>query len=89
MLLTAHLCHPRPSANDNASGVAALLAAAGCWPTLPGGGGCAVRFLWGPEFLGIAAYLHDVVHAGRAPVPVLALNVDMAGEDVGGAAGRW
>lgn len=81
MLLTAHLCHPRPSANDNASGVAALLAAGRVLATLPGAG-CAVRFLWGPEFLGTAAYLHDVAHAGRAPVPVAAVNVDMAGEDV-------
>ena len=28
-LLTAHLCHPAPGANDNASGVAGALAVAG------------------------------------------------------------
>jgi hypothetical protein len=86
LLLSAHLCHPRPSANDNASGVAALLALI---PALRPGGpagpsvgpGLGVRFVWGPEFLGLAAYLHDVVGAGAAARPVAAVNVDMAGED--------
>jgi hypothetical protein len=88
MLLSAHLCHPRPSANDNASGVAALLGTArvlrAAGSRAPGAG---IRFLWGPEFTGTAAYLHDVVHAGAAPVPILAVNVDMAGEDLGGCGG--
>ena len=79
LLLSAHLCHPRPSANDNASGVAALLGIARAHGVL--GGGRALRFVWGPEFVGMAAYLHDRVHAGRAPMPVAAVNVDMAGED--------
>lgn len=78
LLLTAHLCHPRPSANDNASGVAALL---GIARALRPGHGRGVRFLWGPEFVGTAAYLHDMVHGGQASRPALALNVDMAGED--------
>jgi hypothetical protein len=82
VLLTAHLCHPRPGANDNASGVAALLGAArvltgAAWTQGPG-----VRFLWGPEFCGVAAYLHDQVGSGRTPPPSLAINVDMAGQDV-------
>jgi hypothetical protein len=82
VLLTAHLCHPRPGANDNASGVAALLGAArvltgAAWTPGPG-----VRFLWGPEFCGVAAYLHDQVGGGRTPPPSLAINVDMAGQDV-------
>lgn len=94
ILLSAHLCHPRPSANDNASGVAALLGAArvlvrgGRERTRDGGTDhWGVRFLWGPEFTGSAAYLHDVVQAGRAPAPVLAINVDMAGEDLGRCGG--
>ena len=41
-----------------------------------------VRFLWGPEFTGVAAYLHDKVGSGRTPPPSLAINVDMAGQDV-------
>jgi len=100
LLLAAHLCHPRPGANDNASGVAALLGVA---RVLAGGrdgagrgqgsagsgkgsgagsGQPDIRFVWGPEFVGVAAYLHDVVQAGRAAVPSLAVNVDMAGENV-------
>jgi hypothetical protein len=71
-LLSAHLCHPRPSANDNASGVAALLGVA---RMLTAGYGPSVRFLWGPEFVGTAAYLHGAVRR-----PTLALNVDMAGQ---------
>jgi hypothetical protein len=101
LLLSAHLCHPRPSANDNASGVAALLAVARVLASsgpgrafVPDPAGVpgysapgpaerpALRFVWGPEFVGVAAYLHDVVLAGRAPRPVLAINVDMAGQDV-------
>ena len=80
LLLSAHLCHPRPSANDNASGVAALLGLARAGEVF-GRTGAAVRFVWAPEFIGMAAYLHDIVHAGRAPVPIAAVNVDMAGED--------
>jgi hypothetical protein len=85
MLLSAHLCHPRPGANDNASGVAALLGAARVLTRKDGPGaepGPGIRFLWGPEFTGVAAYLHDVVMAGAARPPVLAVNVDMAGQDV-------
>ncbi len=72
LLLTAHLCHPRPSANDNASGVAALMAVASL---LRDTAGAPVRFVWGPEFVGTAAYLQ------QAPAPAIAVNVDMAGED--------
>src|SRR5262245_61677880 len=61
ILLSAHLCHPRPSANDNASGVAALLGAARVLVARGGTGRCGLRFLWGPEFTGTVAYLHDVV----------------------------
>ena len=74
-LLSAHLCHPRPSANDNASGVAALLGAARVLAGTRRRRG--VRFLWGPEFTGMAAFLHDVA----AAPPLAAVNVDMAGED--------
>jgi len=92
-LLCAHLCHPRPGANDNASGVAALLAIArllGAWrreaSRHQASGRQAshrkgIRFLWGPEFTGLAAYLHDEVAAGHRPRPLAALNLDMVGED--------
>ncbi|MFV2010761.1 MULTISPECIES: DUF4910 domain-containing protein [unclassified Micromonospora] len=79
-LLSAHLCHPRPSANDNASGVAALLATARLLGARPVGGPD-LRFLWAPEFVGVAAYLHDLVGGGTVARPSLAVNVDMAGQD--------
>jgi len=79
----AHLCHPRPGANDNASGVAVTLGLAEAFRSFatrsPLGAG--LRFVWGPEFVGTAAYLHDVVGEGRAPLPRYVLNLDMVGED--------
>lgn len=72
--LQAHLCHVRPGANDNLSGVAALLGLvssfAGTTPQKT------IRFLWGPEFVGTAAVLHE--RTGR---PTCVLNLDMVGED--------
>jgi Peptidase family M28 len=76
-LFLAHLCHPRPGANDNASGVAATLGLAEALRAE----GIGLRFVWGPEFIGAAAYLHDVVGAGRAPLPRCVVNLDMVGED--------
>jgi Peptidase family M28 len=82
VLLTAHLCHAMPGANDNASGVAALLGV-GRTLTRMGYGRPArtLRFLWGPEFVGLAAYLYEIVGEGRAPTPFAAVNLDMVGED--------
>lgn len=74
---TAHLCHPRPGANDNASGVAALLGIAATLIAARRRPERTIRFLWGPEFLGVAATLH-----GRmGSLPLAALNLDMVGED--------
>ncbi|MGQ9594699.1 MAG: DUF4910 domain-containing protein [Anaerolineae bacterium] len=83
VVLVAHLCHPRPGANDNASGSAALLEAAttlqrllqeGLLPPLRRG----VRFLWVPEMAGTYAYL--ATHEGEIPRTVAGLNLDMVGE---------
>jgi Peptidase family M28 len=84
IVVISHLCHPRPSANDNASGAAALLETARVLETLrregrwaPGERG--VRFLWVPELTGTAAWFgNDPVRAKRV---VAALNLDMVGED--------
>lgn len=85
--LTAHLCHPRPGANDNASGVAALLGVAAALSTgrrtgaLPASR-ASVRFFWGPEFLGQAAVLHQCLGPeARWRLPRAVLNLDMVGED--------
>ena len=85
ILLTAHLCHPAPAANDNASGVVALLGIATALSAIkratPGGDAPGtVRFLWAPEFAGTAAFLHEHLSAGR-DLPSFVINMDMVGED--------
>lgn len=82
-LVVAHLCHPRPSANDNASGVAATLELARVLAGMASDG-CRfgdVRFLWGPEFVGMASHLHDTVTADGS-LPRYVVNLDMVGQDV-------
>jgi hypothetical protein len=84
VLIVAHLCHPQPSANDNASGAAALLETARVLGVLHRNlGGHAwkrgVRFLWVPELTGTAAWFaRDRERARRT---VAALNLDMVGQD--------
>lgn len=78
ILVQAHLCHPRPSANDNASGVATAIGVAETLAALGdrfGEGRRAVRFLWAPEFAGTAAFLHERPDPG----PALGINLDMVG----------
>lgn len=82
--LTAHLCHPRPGANDNASGAAALLGCAAALRRLQDQPEWSrrrrtVRFVWAPEFVGTAAVLCQ--HVGAHPWPCAVLNLDMVGED--------
>lgn len=84
VLVMAHLCHPQPSANDNASGAAAALEAARVLSVLRARGafgdhGRSVRFLWVPEITGTYAWLGQ--DATRARGTVAALNLDMVGED--------
>jgi hypothetical protein len=84
--LTSHLCHPRPGANDNASGAAALLGVAAALADRRTQTARdldrSIRFVWGPEFVGVAALLHQrygrLGHDGR---PVAVINLDMVGED--------
>lgn len=86
--LTAHLCHPRPGANDNASGVAALFGVARTLSGMIDSTDAAaarkrtVRFVWAPEYVGMAAFLESrlSLHGARAS-PVAVINLDMVGED--------
>jgi hypothetical protein len=83
ILVTAHLCHPQPGANDNASGAAAVIETARVLGTLAAGGGLAearrtVRFLWMPEYTGTYAWLAG--DPERAARTVAAVNLDMVGE---------
>jgi len=78
----AHLCHPQPSANDNASGASVLLESARTISSLirdrtfsqPARG---LRFLLVPEMLGTCAYL-----SSRDTAQVIAgCNLDMVGQN--------
>jgi len=89
IVLSAHLDHPKESANDNASGSAALLDMARSLRTLMDAGRLAeprrtLRFLWVPEFFGTMAYIdaHPELVGPELGGKVLAnLNLDMVGED--------
>lgn len=84
IFLIAHLCHPKPGANDNASGSGLLLEIARTLTTLIDSGKIkkparTIRFLWVPETIGTVAFLTarpDIW--GRF---VAGLNMDMVGED--------
>ena len=82
-LVLSHLCHPQPSANDNASGVAATLEAARALAALRRTGTSAsrsgIRFLWMPEFTGTYAWL--AARPPDAPALQAAVNLDMVGEN--------
>lgn len=91
ILLLAHLCHPRPSANDNASGVAALLEVARSLSYLIRNQALkrprrTIRFLLMPEMTGTYNYLCDSTTA--LDRTLMALNLDMVGgiQDHGGGA---
>ncbi len=75
VLLTAHLCHPRGSANDNASGASALVEMAQALrqsPLRP-----SVRFLWMPELYGSLPWAAG--HAEDLRDVEVVLNLDMVG----------
>ncbi len=83
-LLVSHLCHPQPSANDNASGAAAALETARTLHYLIRNGDLpmprrGIRFLWVPEMLGTYAYLS--AHESEIPSMVAGINLDMVGGD--------
>ncbi|MBA4364549.1 MAG: hypothetical protein C0398_00905 [Coprothermobacter sp.] len=74
ILLLAHLCHPRPGANDNASGAALLAELVRVLCTVPLER--EVIALWMPEFYGTIAWLAD-----QKPDLACAIDLDMVGED--------
>jgi len=79
-LLVAHLCHPSPSANDNASGSGLLLELARALRELSGETPLhhAVRLLWVPEFNGTIPWAAASVEKLRNVRFVL--NLDMVGQ---------
>ncbi len=82
ILITAHLCHPRASANDNASGVSASMEALNAIKTMIDRGELeglkrGIRLILIPEFTGTYAYLHSI---GEDSKKILAgINMDMVG----------
>ncbi|KMY85516.1 Aminopeptidase, family M28, containing PA domain [Candidatus Paraburkholderia calva] len=84
--MMAHLCHPRPGANDNASGVAAVWACAALLAAARHKGRLgerhpSMRFFWMPEFCGTASVLADLEARKGSRRPRAVVNLDMVGED--------
>jgi Zn-dependent M28 family amino/carboxypeptidase len=83
IFLIAHLCHPKPSANDNASGSGLLLEIARTIHELIESGAIeiarTIRFLWVPETFGTVAYLHR--HEALTARLVAGINLDMVGQN--------
>lgn len=90
IVLSAHLDHPKESANDNASGSAALLDIARSLKELTASGRLAqpersIRLVWVPEFYGTAAYVdaHPELRGPALGGTFLAnMNLDMVGENL-------
>jgi aminopeptidase YwaD len=83
VVVVAHICHPQPSANDNASGSAAAMEAARALGKLIDAGELprprrAIRFTLVPEMVGSYNFL--AANEGGIPGMVAALNLDMVGE---------
>jgi len=83
VVVIAHICHPKPSANDNASGCGAAMEAARALQRLISEGVLprprrTIRFTLVPEMAGTYNYLA----ANEASIPrmVAAINLDMVGE---------
>jgi len=84
VFLIAHLCHPAPSANDNASGSGLLLEIARTIRRLIDTEKIpppkrTIRFLWVPETSGSVAYLSR--HPEVIPRLIAGINLDMVGQD--------
>jgi hypothetical protein len=84
IFLIAHLCHPKPSANDNASGSGLLLEIARTITALINSGKVeqparTIRFFWVPETLGTVAYLSH--HEDMFSRFVAGINLDMVGQN--------
>lgn len=84
VVVVAHICHPQPSANDNASGCGAAMEAARALRRLIATGGLprprrTIRFTLVPEMAGSYTWLAG--EEGRIPSMVAAINLDMVGEN--------
>ncbi|MGD2295965.1 MAG: DUF4910 domain-containing protein [Candidatus Aminicenantes bacterium] len=85
VLIIGHLCHPLPSANDNASGSGGMLEMARALRRMVDLGLIeppkrTIRFLWVPEFAGTVPYIK--AHLERTRNTLSVINCDMIGEDL-------
>ncbi len=88
IIISAHLDHPKESANDNASGSAAILDMANTLRSLIDEGRMerprrSIRFLWVPEWHGTMAYIDahpEMVGPGLGGTSLANINMDMVGE---------
>jgi aminopeptidase-like protein len=83
IIIIAHLCHPFPSANDNASGAAGLLEIARILRKLIDKDKISqpkrtIRFVWVPEFIGTAPWMK--FHENKIKNVLACINLDMIGE---------
>jgi aminopeptidase YwaD len=83
VVVVAHICHPQPSCNDNASGSAAALEAARVLQKLIKSGELprprrSIVFTLVPEMSG--SYAHLAARESEIPGMVAAVNMDMVGE---------
>ena len=90
VLMTAHLCHPRSSVNDNASGAACAIEAMGVLQSLIDDGVLGkprrtIRLLLIPEFTGTYAYLDE--RQQELSKIVAGFNLDMVAGKQGKDAG--
>jgi aminopeptidase YwaD len=84
IFLMAHLCHPKPCANDNASGAGLLVELMRVFAKLKNERAIpeweyGIRAIWIPEFHGSAAYLHSHEKQIRETT-ICSINLDMVGE---------
>jgi hypothetical protein len=85
VMVIGHLCHPLPSANDNASGSGGMLEMARALKRMIDRGLIkpprrTIRFLWVPEFNGTIPYIQ--AHLERTRNTLAVINCDMIGEDL-------
>ena len=83
IVIISHLCHPLPSANDNASGAAGLLELARSFKYLIDhklieNPKRSLRFVWVPEFNGTVPWMK--FHENRIRKTLACINLDMIGE---------
>ena len=89
LLFSAHLDHPKESANDNASGSGAILDIARTFKELIDAGRLpkpkrSFRFIWVPEWFGTMAYIDahpELTGVGLGGKFLANMNMDMVGEN--------